>query len=118
MADVVLKDKNGNPVTHEGATAIRVPTASGGKQIFEPPYEMRQAYFYFGRPSGDGWEITFRGKGLGFGTTGIAGGFGMTDCQNYGYQNSSGEWSVMVLVSKNANLQVGSVYTTSEILNG
>ena len=34
MADVVLKDKNGNPVTHEGVTEIKIPTASGGVQIF------------------------------------------------------------------------------------
>lgn len=34
MADIVLKDKNGNPVVHAGVTGLVIPTASGGTQIF------------------------------------------------------------------------------------
>lgn len=34
MADIVLKDRNGNDVTYEGATALEIPTADGGTQTF------------------------------------------------------------------------------------
>lgn len=34
MADIVLKDKNGNPIPHAGAEGLRIPTADGGFQVF------------------------------------------------------------------------------------
>lgn len=116
--NIVLLDRSSNPVTKSGVTGVNLLTDSGEEKIFEPVYEMSSAYFYFVRPSGDGWEITHRSKGLGSGNSGIAGGFGYADCENYGYQNTNGDWAVGVLVSKNANLSVGSVYTTDELLNG
>lgn len=34
MADIVLKDGNGNPVTYEGVTKVSLPTAAGGTITF------------------------------------------------------------------------------------
>lgn len=34
MADVVLKDKIGNPVTYVGVTAVQLQTPDGGMQLF------------------------------------------------------------------------------------
>lgn len=34
MADVVLKDKSGNPVTYAGVTAVQLRTPDGGMQLF------------------------------------------------------------------------------------
>lgn len=34
MADIVLKDRNGNGVSYEGVTALRLNTSDGGTQIF------------------------------------------------------------------------------------
>lgn len=34
MADIIIKDKNGNPVTYTGKTKIKVNTTSGGTAVF------------------------------------------------------------------------------------
>ena len=44
MADIVLKDKNGNPVTHEGITQIEAVIATGGTQKYSDLQTIRCYY--------------------------------------------------------------------------
>ena len=51
MADIVLKDKNGNPVTHEVVKQMQVPNSEGGKTLYTNLENMK---YYYAESVGEG----------------------------------------------------------------
>lgn len=121
MADIVLKDKNGSPVTYTGVQRVKIPTSTGGSQTFEPPFSMENTIWYYAKPviddSGNttGYQIimpAFQSKGT------TASMCMVTDvgCQEEGHYN--GSYYVLNLISSKKQLVTGNTYTSDEILYG
>lgn len=116
--NIVLLDRNSNPVTKSGVTGVNLITDSGEEKIFEPPFSMNSAYMYFLKSVGDGGEyLVLEGGGAFGGATGKF--FHITsqyiEQNGYDYQDTK---AVVVLVSKNTTLEVGKTYPLSVLQNG
>lgn len=117
MADILLKDKNGNDVTYEGVTQIEIPNTSGETTVFEESGNMASAVAYYGVfPEGITSQVTITGQW--FAAVGknyaIA---SLTDaqCKEIGLLNDSGNYMLAVVFSKNGNLQVGETYNFEDL---
>ena len=121
MADIVLKDKNGSTVTYTGVQRVKMTTSSGGSQTFEPPFSMKNTFWYCAKPviDGSGNLTGYQIVGLIFQNSGTTASMGMvadTMCQEYGHYN--GTANVLTVISSKKNLVDGNTYTSDEILYG
>lgn len=120
MADIVLLDRIDTPVTYTGVERIKLPTASGGTQIFEPEFRMDSVYYYLAKPvpTGNG-DFDYQIVGSSFeagGTNGNAVMVTAGGCESNGYYN--GTDYVLVVVASKKQLTKGNTYTDSEIYYG
>jgi hypothetical protein len=113
MANIVLKDKNGNPVTHEGITQIEAVNAAGGTRKYS---ELQTINCYLAAYENSQYRVTAKAPSLMF-TRGPDGASIMVDAstiENYGYVNANGANLLQIIVTTKT-LTVGESYTSDYI---
>lgn len=113
MANVVLKDKNGNPVTHEGITQIEAVVATGGTQKYS---DLQTINCYWAVLENSQYRVTATAPSLARirGADGVLLMMDSSSMEQYGYTNANGTKIVEILVTTK-KLTVGQSYTSSYI---
>lgn len=116
MADIVLKNRNGEDVTYAGVTELTLHTADGGTQTFEKPLRMTNLYFYFVDNVDGGYLVTHKERAFLGGNNGVVFGSRESTLKEYGFVNSDGEYQMTIVLSKN-DLEVGQTYTFAQVFD-
>ena len=118
-SDIVLRDKNGNPITHDDITRIDVAMADGRIQ---PYYDMGALKSYLLAPSSDGYVVTGGnppGFSYGMANHGIVQILTESMLNEYGGVSGSGDNQKMTMyvVYTLKNLEIGKTYSLDYLLN-
>ena len=115
MADIVLKDVNGNDTEYNGVTQLRFPgcDVDGNATTFKFTH-FSGMYCYTYIPLGDSVQITHKISSLGTNDVWFTG-INTEDIEEWGYQLDDGTYSVGILITTNGNLVVGNTYTDEEL---
>lgn len=108
MADIVLKDKNGNDIEYSGIMHVKI-----GNEVFSQATEKIDLHCYFYVPLGDSIRISKKVFAAGNESLWFTG-LNENEMKEYGYQLTGGTWAVGILITKNGNLVEGEEYTTVE----
>lgn len=116
MADIIVKDKNGNPITREGVTILRVPNTDGGKTAFEEMGNMVNEVAYYGVfPDGTSQQVTITGQWFAsVGETYAMASLTDKQCQEIGKLTESGNYMLAIVFSKKT-LEIGKTYNFSDL---
>lgn len=123
--NIVLLDRNGNPVTKSGASGVNLLTDTGETVVLEAPTPVNSLHYYYAKRANSyteedaKWEITadVRWSNLG-GAVGTMFSASETSCQTYGYLNEAGDKYLLNMIISKVPLTVGGIYTSEQILNG
>lgn len=114
MANVVLKDKNGNPVTYSGVKEVGLPQEDGTTTSF---IDASTLYCYYAAPNGDDLIIKLQGNILVYanGPCGVTAILNDAALQDYGGNNAAAV-RTLYLVFTTKKLTVGSTYSFDYVL--
>lgn len=115
MANVVLKDKNGNPVTHEGITQIEAVDAAGGTQTYSELSTINCYYAAYNSSGGITIKEQIPSLYRGRGQSGVYGVVTTDVVTGYGGTNQNGA-TILYVVFTTKKLTVGNTYSTSYVL--
>ena len=108
MANVVLKNDKGNPITYEGVSHLEVLNDSNGLQTFT---DMTGLSCYYAIQSAEG-ENLYTVTGRWFCVTGAGYAMGsMTDamCRQWGAVDDSGDYN-LIMIFTTKSLTIGQTY--------
>ena len=121
--NIVLKDRDANPVVASGVSGVNLLTDTGEEVVVEKVTPIKDLYYYYAKQAGSNaesaWEITgnyyWANAGGAVGTV-----FEATEstCREYGYLNEAGDEYRLALIVSKVPLTVGGIYTTDQICNG
>lgn len=112
MADIILKDRSGNPVTYEDTAHLAVPNHSGAVDTYTNMKELR---CYYAKAETDTNYYTITGQWFCVTGGGYAMG-SMTDaqCKEWGTADANGNYGLnMIFTTK--SLTIGETYHYSDL---
>ena len=109
MANIVLKDRNGSPVEHNGITQIAVGT--------EKFTHFTGLHLYLYYPTGTHVVITKKMLNIS-GNFGWFTGINEDELKQYGFKMDDGILSVGFVITSRGDLVVGNAYTADEVFGG
>lgn len=116
MADVILKNRRGDPKEYEEVDGVKLYTEDGRAEVFKQDTSMASVYTYIGKAVSGGVQI------MGYGGTMKAQNAAMvnllsTQVEEWGVPAVNGGFSAWFIVSS-LPLVVGNVYKPYDILTG
>lgn len=115
MADVVLKDKNGNGVDYLNARYLKIPDKSGNKETFMGLSNIGCYYATIDEPSSGVYTFTIKGQWFaGKESYCVYGQIDDSMCKTYGKDQGDGNYQLIIIFT-HKTLEVGKTYYASEL---
>lgn len=116
MADVILKNRRGDPKEYEDVNGVMLYAEDGRAEVFKQDTSMESVYTYIGKPVDSGIQIMEESGAM------VASNAAMlqllnTEIQQYGVSIGSGVYQSWFVVSRTP-LVLGEVYSATDILTG
>ena len=116
MADVILKNRRGDPKEYEEVDGVKLYAEDGHAEVFKQDTSMASVYTYIGKPVVGGIQIMGYGGVMKSSNAALVQ-LTTTQIQEWGVPGSTGGYISWFVVSSSP-LVIGNVYSAYDILIG